>query len=160
MRLGVVSDTHGHVEYARQAVRKFESFQVDRVLHCGDVGTAEVVELFAPWPTGFVFGNCDYDRTALAAAIEAAGQTCYGEFGTLELDGRRIAVLHGDDHQRYHAALAGGRFDLVCYGHTHVADLRQHGATWALNPGALYRANPHTLAVVELPELAVEIVAL
>ncbi|MBX3432320.1 MAG: YfcE family phosphodiesterase [Pirellulales bacterium] len=160
MRLGIVSDSHGHVDKTEQAVRVLESFRVERVLHCGDVGTADVVELFSPWPTGFVYGNCDYDRRALAAAIVGAGQTCYGEFGELELVGRRIAILHGDDTRRFRAALAGGGFDLVLYGHTHVAAVDWHGSTLAVNPGALYRANPPSLAIVDLPALQADIVPL
>jgi predicted phosphodiesterase len=107
-----------------------------------------------------VFGNCDGNRAELAAAIEAAGLTCHGEFGEIELEGRRIALIHSDDGRRFRATLAGGKCDLVCYGHTHVASLDRHGETLALNPGALYRANPHSLAVVELPSLEANIVAL
>ena len=44
MRLGVVSDSHGHVDCTRPAIRMLESLQVDRVLHCGDIGSAAVVE--------------------------------------------------------------------------------------------------------------------
>ncbi len=160
MRLGVVSDTHGRVENARAAMRMLESLEVDRVLHCGDIGSAVVVELFAQWPTDFVFGNCDANRGELAVAIEAAGLTCHGEFGSLEIDGLRIALLHSHDGARFREALASGSWDLVCYGHTHVASIDRHGPTLALNPGALYRANPHSLAIVELPALEATIVTL
>jgi uncharacterized protein len=160
MRLGVVSDSHGHVELTRPAIRMLESFEVDQVLHCGDIGSAAVVELFAAWPTHFVFGNCDGDRQGLAAAIAAAGQTCHGEFGELELAGKRIALLHSHDGGRFHQALHSGKWDLVCYGHTHVAAIEHFGETLALNPGALYRANPHSLAVVDLPALQATIIPL
>jgi len=160
MRLGIVSDTHGHVEHTRGAVRMLASLEVDRVLHCGDVGSAAVVELFAPWPTDFVFGNCDADRRGLAAAIAAAGKTCHGEFGALELAGKRIALLHSDDRRRFQQTLRSGEWDLVCYGHTHVAAIEHYGPTLVLNPGALYRANPHSLAIVELPAVEATIVAL
>ncbi len=69
MRLGIVSDTHGHVESTREAVRLLDSLQVERVLHCGDIGSAEVVEQFAHWPTDFVLGNCDHHPERIAAAI-------------------------------------------------------------------------------------------
>ena len=59
MLLGVVSDTHGQTDYTLDAVRMLESLEVDAVLHCGDVGSAEVVRLFKPWPTHFVLGNVD-----------------------------------------------------------------------------------------------------
>jgi putative phosphoesterase len=160
MRLGIVSDTHGHVELTRPAVRMLEVFEVDRVLHCGDIGSAEVVELFRPWPTDFVFGNCDGDRAGLRRAIEQAGLACHGEFGELTIEGRRIALLHSDDRRRFQQTLHGGGYDLVCYGHTHVASIDRYGATLALNPGAIYRAHPHSIAVVELPELEATIIPL
>jgi predicted phosphodiesterase len=49
---------------------------------------------------------------------------------------------------------------LVCYGHTHVAAIEQRGPTLVVNPGALYRANPHSLAVIDLPELEALIINL
>jgi putative phosphoesterase len=160
MRLGVVSDSHGHVELTRPAIRMLESLEVDRVLHCGDIGSAAVVELFAAWPTHFVFGNCDGDRHELAAAIAVAGQACHGDFGELEFEGKRIALLHSHDARRFHQALHDGKWDLVCYGHTHVAAVELFGDTLSVNPGALYRANPHSLAIVDLPAMQATIVPL
>jgi uncharacterized protein len=160
MRIGVVSDSHGHAEFVRPAVRMLESLEVECVLHCGDIGSVEVVQLLAPWPTHFVFGNCDADRKTLAAAITAAGQMCHGEFGDLTLDGKRIALIHSDDQRRFQQTLASGEYDLVCYGHTHVAAIERLGRTLALNPGALYRANPHSLAIVELESLEPTIISL
>jgi putative phosphoesterase len=153
--LGVVSDTHGQVEFTRQAVRMLESLEVQVVLHCGDIGSPEIVPLFHAWPTHFVFGNVDYDRAALRTAIKQAGQTCHERFGSLELVGRKIAFLHSDDTTTFRDAIASGQWDLVCYGHTHVAKEEHVRNTIVLNPGALYRANPHSLAIVELPELRV-----
>jgi putative phosphoesterase len=158
MRLGIVSDTHGHVEHTRAAIRMLASLEVDRVLHCGDIGTPAVVELFAPWPTDYVFRNCDTDRRDLAAAIELAGQICHGEFGELKIAGKRIALIHSDDRRRFQQALHSGQWDLICYGHTHVAAIEHVGGTMALNPGALYRANPHSLAIVELPDIDATII--
>ena len=150
MLIGVISDTHGHVPYTRAAVWMLASLEVEAVLHCGDIGSVEIVPLVAEWPAHFVFGNVDYNEAELRAAIEAVGQTCHGRFGAVELGGRRIAILHGDDTRRLSETIAGGDFDLVCSGHTHVASQRKRGPTLALNPGALYRARPHTLAIVDL----------
>jgi predicted phosphodiesterase len=46
----------------------------------------------------------------------------------------------------------------VCYGHTHKAEFHRVGKTLVLNPGALHRATPHSLAVVDLDTLDVVIV--
>jgi putative phosphoesterase len=160
MRLGVVSDTHGHVELTRAAVRMLESLEVDAVLHCGDIGSIEVVELFAAWPTHFVFGNCDYDTESFAAAIKKAGQTCHGMFGDLEFEGVRVALLHSHDRRHFRETIDSGDYQLVCYGHTHVAAIDKHGKTTVVNPGAIYRAEPHSLAIVDLPAVAATIIKL
>lgn len=158
MRIGVVSDTHGHVPYTRAAVRMLESLQVELVIHCGDIGSPEIIDLFAPWPAHFVFGNVDYDRDLLAEAIRGAGKTCHDRFGSLELVEKKIAFLHGDDTLRLREASTSGEWDLVCHGHTHIARQFKNGRTLVLNPGALYRATPHSIAYVELPSLEATIV--
>jgi putative phosphoesterase len=153
MRIGVVSDTHGHVPYTRAAVRMLESLEVELVIHCGDIGSPEIVELFAPWPAHFVFGNVDHDHHLLAAAIRQAGKTCHDRFGSLQLEQKKIAFLHGDDTLRLRETTTSGQWDLVCHGHTHIARKEKVSSTLVLNPGALYRATPHSIAYVELPSL-------
>lgn len=160
MRLGIISDTHGHVDLTRPAVRMLESLEVDTVLHCGDIGSLAVIELFAKWPTHFVFGNCDDDTRGLAAAIEKAGQTCHGLFGELDFDGVQVALLHSHERNRFREAIDSGRYGLVCYGHTHVAAIDRRGKTVVLNPGAIYRASPHSIAVVDLPAVEASIITL
>jgi hypothetical protein len=137
-----------------------ESLDVETVLHCGDIGSIDVVALFAPWPTHFVFGNCDDDRAPLAAAIEAAGQTCHGEFGHITLAGARIALLHSHDRRRFRKACDSGEYALVCYGHTHLAAIDRRGETLVVNPGAIYRASPSSVAIVDLPDVKATIVEL
>ena len=160
MRLGVVSDTHGHVENTRDAVRMLESLGVDEVLHCGDIGSTEIPRHFAPWRTHFVFGNCDPDVGPLSMAIGAAGLLCHNRFGDITLAGRRIALIHSDDARLFRQTIQSGSYDLVCYGHTHEAEQHREGKTLVLNPGALYRATPHTIAVVELETMEATIVPL
>lgn len=160
MRLGIVSDTHGHTDHTRPAIRLLESLDVNAVLHCGDIGTAEVVKLFAAWPTHFVFGNCDYDHAGLAKAIEAAGQQCHGLFGDLEFEGTRIALLHSHERSRFQSVLDNPAYQVVCFGHTHVAEKLQHNGKLVLNPGALYRAAKHSIAILDLPQCEAEIIEL
>ena len=122
MLIGVLSDTHGHVPDTREAINVLESLDVDVVLHCGDIGSVAVVGLFEPWPTHFVFGNVDGNESELRWAIEAAGQNCHGRFAALEMGGKKIALLHSDDERRFDETVHSGEWDLVCYGHTHVAE--------------------------------------
>jgi putative phosphoesterase len=160
MRIGVISDTHGHVQNTLAATRLLESLDVEQILHCGDIGTPAIPKLLAQWPVHFVFGNCDHETDELQEAISAAGLTCHGRFAEIELAGRKIAIIHSDDARRFRETIASGRYDLVCYGHTHEAESHLEGRTLVLNPGALYRANPHTLAVVDLKTMEIEFVKL
>jgi uncharacterized protein len=160
MRIAVISDTHGHVPNTRAAVHILDAFDVQAVLHCGDIGSADVVPLLAGWPTHFVLGNVDggYMAGEIEAAIKDAGQTCHGRFGALELAGVKIGLLHGDDDCLLRQTIADEKFDLICHGHTHRQRWEKVGKTQVLNPGALFRANPHSIAVVELPALQAEFI--
>ena len=153
MRLGILSDTHGHVANTLAAVRMLESLEVETLLHCGDLCSTEIPRLLTRWTAHYVFGNCDVDIDALRQAIVAAGGLCHDWFGDLSLGGRRIALIHSHDAKRFRQVKTSGLYDLVCYGHTHEAEFHRDGKTLILNPGALYRATPHTIAVVDLEKL-------
>ncbi len=155
MILGVVSDTHGHQVNTQSAVRMLETFDVEVVIHCGDIGSIYIPALFKQWPTHYVFGNVDGNEDGLREAIGAQGHQCHGLFGALELEGRSIAFLHGHDHKLFRETVRSDEWDLVCYGHTHIAEVEHVGGTCVLNPGAVFRARPHSVAVVELPSLEI-----
>ena len=156
-RLVVVSDTHGNLASTDQATEMIERLHPDCIIHCGDIGETAVIPFFDRWPTHFVFGNCDPDHATLTRAIEAAGQHCHHRFGTLELDGVKIAFLHSDDRKLFQQTILSGEYDLVCYGHTHEVLTEKVEKTIVMNPGALHRARAYTFAVVELPQLSIEI---
>jgi putative phosphoesterase len=160
MRLGVISDTHDQVELTRPAVRMLESLDVNAVLHCGDIGSMAVVNLFAAWPTHFVFGNCDENLDEFAAAIRQSGQTCHGMFGDFQLEGVRIALLHSHHHRLFRQTIDSGDYRLICYGHSHVAAIDHRDGTVVLNPGAIYRASRHSVAIVDLPAVEATIIDL
>ncbi len=154
MRIGVISDTHGEVLTTQGAVRMFDSFRVDLVIHCGDIGTPAVVRQLVDRPCHFVLGNMD-DPGLLRKAIEAASHTCHERFGYLRLADRSIAFLHGDDGALLRSTINSGRWDVVCYGHTHVAAQYLRGRTLVVNPGAIQRTSSPSVAVIELPSLEV-----
>ncbi|MBL8852259.1 MAG: metallophosphoesterase [Planctomycetaceae bacterium] len=160
MRVGIVSDTHGHVRNTLQAVAQLNVLKVDVVIHCGDIGSPTIIPLFAGWPAHFVLGNVDHDEAALQWIIRDEGQTFHGGFARITLENKLIAVAHGHDADVLHAAIHSGEYDLVCTGHTHQRELRQVGRTIVLNPGALYRSSRKSFAVVDWPSGEVEFVDL
>ncbi|GIW80509.1 MAG: phosphodiesterase [Gemmatales bacterium] len=150
MLLGVLSDTHNRVATVEKALGLLQKRGVDWVVHCGDIEDADVVRLFAGWNAHFVFGNCDHDREGLRRAMRSAKVTLHEPFGDLELAGKKIAFVHGDDRRLLFDIEQSGHFDFLFYGHTHVANERQNGSTRIINPGALHRARPKTMGILDV----------
>ncbi|MDR1959611.1 MAG: YfcE family phosphodiesterase [Planctomycetaceae bacterium] len=155
MFLGIISDTHGNAPLVFEAVHQFKKFHVSQIIHCGDIGTAEVVRLFTEIPTDFVFGNCDTMRETLKQVILESGQKCHGDFGSLTREGKKIAFLHGHQQRRFQTELESGNWDLICFGHSHQAEFSTIGKTYILNPGALYRVITPTAAILQVPEMEI-----
>lgn len=125
MRVGLISDTHGRLPSEVFTILE----GVDRVLHAGDIGPADLlVELEAIAPVTAVWGNTD--GFPLRSAVS--------EVAELELDGRRVVVVHG--HQlgsptpgslrAAHPAAA-----VIVYGHTHRPLVDRDGSL-VVNPGS------------------------
>jgi hypothetical protein len=156
MRIGILSDTHGDIWAARDAVRVFEDYRVHVVLHCGDVGPGVMHELRG-LTAHFVRGNTD-SAEGLQQALSGDTQTFHGHLGELEIAGRKIALLHGDDERMLRDLISSQKWDLICYGHTHKASWSFCGRTLVVNPGALHRTSDPSVAIVKVPEMSVEVV--
>ncbi len=153
MKIGVLSDTHGEVHGVQRAIDILYNLNVGLAIHCGDIGL-EVVPLLKGLQTHFVHGNMD-DPDRLREAITDPEHTLHEQIGTLEIEGRCVAFLHGHDVKLLRHTIHSGHWDLVCHGHTHVFSSGYEGKTLVLNPGALARTNRLSLAVVDLPSLEV-----
>jgi putative phosphoesterase len=150
MRIGIVSDTHSRHATVVRVVELLRAEKVDLVLHCGDIEDGQTVELLGGLPTHFVLGNCDADVKELRRAMQKTGAILHEPFGDLELAGRKIAWLHGDDKRLLQDLEQCGHFDYLFYGHTHQAEQHRAGGTLVVNPGALHRAQPKTFTVLDL----------
>jgi putative phosphoesterase len=150
MHIGIVSDTHDRAATLSQALDELRRRGVTVVLHCGDIESPSMISLFEGLTAHFVYGNCDDDRSGLRTAISALGATLHEPFGHLELTGRRLAFLHGDDAALQRDLENSAHFDFLFHGHTHQIEDRRVGPTRVINPGALHRARPKSFAVLEL----------
>jgi putative phosphoesterase len=156
MWIGIVSDTHSRHAATRAALAELAARGVTTVLHCGDIEDPETVRLFRGLNAHFVFGNCDSDLDELRAAMTEVGATLHEHWGYLEVDGRKLAFLHGHDHRLMRDLEHSGEFDYLFYGHTHQAKEHRTGPTRVINPGALHRARPKTFIVLDLATGKVE----
>ncbi|MDO5554020.1 MAG: YfcE family phosphodiesterase [Planctomycetia bacterium] len=157
MKVAVVSDTHGLEGYVQAALDVCRELGVARIIHCGDIGPAGIVDLFSEFPVDYVFGNCDGMRSgSLTQRIESTGGVLHGWCGHLVLEGRNVLFMHGHQEERLEQELDSGQWDLICSGHTHQYKLVLSGKTLQLNPGAFQRRSETPgFAVVEFPSLTV-----
>src|SRR5262249_51902701 len=149
MLLGILSDTHDRANAMAAAIRVLTAAGAEFFIHCGDVGGQEVLEQFAGLKAAFVWGNNDFDRHILAAYAQTIGAQCLDSFGGLEIAGKSIAVTHGDDPRLIKRILSEQRDDYLLIGHTHVKSDRREGRVRVINPGALHRAMPRTVATLD-----------
>lgn len=163
MKIGLLSDTHGDVIRAVRAAEKLLEHNISALIHCGDVGSVDVYEEMSARceahgvPLFVALGNMDSPE--LITVHDAFGnRPAY--YLELNLEGHRIAVHHGHQAFALEAAIASGRFDYVFTGHTHRARVEKVGGTRVINPGAVHRANPPTVAVIDLESGEVSFITL
>jgi len=137
MIVSVMSDTHDHIWNLRKAIELIKARGAEAIIHCGDfVAPFMLKELEqAAIPVHGVFGNNDGDQYLLTklSMTELSRITLYGLWGELKLDGFQVAFTHY--RQVADGLAATGRYDLVCFGHSHKACLDKKGETVLLNPG-------------------------
>jgi putative phosphoesterase len=148
MKIGIISDTHGHeMAWANAFTQYFQD--ADMILHAGDVlyhgprnpmkadynpaGLARRINQ-CPIPVIIAKGNCDSDVDASCLEVPVQAPYAYVVY-----EGLRIIVTHGDavmsDVQKDEMA-AHLKADLFISGHIHTTVLEQRKNTWFLNPGS------------------------
>lgn len=109
MRLGVIADTHGLLR--PEVFHAFEG--VDHILHGGDVGPPAILdELEAVAPVTAVYGNTDGGEL----------RSRLPQVASVELDGFRIVVTHGDQFGSPTPEMLQAEFpeaEIIVFGHTH-----------------------------------------
>ncbi|MDI6807086.1 MAG: metallophosphoesterase [Candidatus Aenigmarchaeota archaeon] len=136
MKIGIISDTHDHVDNIRKVIDKMKKYEVEAIIHCGDFCSPFAVEMMKEFnvPVHAVFGNVDGDKFRMLMK-KPENVTLHGEFVEIELGGKKIAIVHFPEIAK--ALAFGGKYDLVCYGHTHVSNVEKIENTLLVNPGEL-----------------------
>lgn len=153
MRIAILSDTHNQITRTQEAIDVCRAEGITEMIHCGDVTRVEMVELFTDFTLHLIYGNNDIDEVGLRLAAQScgAGSTC-GEIYTAEIDGKRLAAIHGDAYLMLDDLIRSQRFDYVFHGHTHRIRDEKIGKTRVINPGALggSRRDRRNFCILEL----------
>lgn len=153
MKLGILSDTHNNIANTKLALELFRARGVERLVHCGDLTRTGMLHYFAGWRTAFVYGNGDFDRDELRRTVAAIiDDGSIGLQWTAEIDGARLAAMHGDDERALRELIRSGLYDYVFRGHSHVRKDEQVGKTRVINPGALggKRSQTRSVCILDL----------
>lgn len=149
MLIGIMSDSHGRHLAVRSALTLFDRLGAQHVIHCGDVGGPEVFDEVVGRAFTFVWGNTDQPSSGLLAYLGTVGITAPTSVPTdLTLDGKRFTVFHGHE-AGFDAAIRRSAADYLLHGHTHERRDERRGSMRIVNPGALHRASPRTVATLE-----------
>lgn len=166
-KIGLLSDSHGRAATTRRAVQVLMDAGASSLLHMGDIGSMEVIDelVLPPDASGkaidvrLVFGNVDWDRASMSRYAQHLGITVADPVGRLTLPAvigraagqaspRELIFLHGDDSEAMVKAMASHPAYL-CHGHSHQARNERIGATRIINPGALFRAQSYSVAILD-----------
>lgn len=145
MLVGIISDTHDNLPSLRKAIEIFKEKKVKMLIHCGD------------WVSPFTFEFFDREIKGLNIPVKTVVGNNPGDFKrimmsnskmknplewpdtvtlTLDIDGKKAIVYHGDDFAILKELIDSQKYDIVFTGHTHAPRNEIIGKTLVLNPGA------------------------
>ncbi|MBL9121506.1 MAG: metallophosphoesterase family protein [Phycisphaerae bacterium] len=142
--VGVLSDSHGQCARVRVAIELLRARGASLFLHLGDVGDGVLDEL-AGFDCHLVFGNCD-DPRSLDQYARDIGLHVHHPGGIVDIDGKRVGFTHGHLVEELERLFVS-RVDYILHGHTHERSDAMVDGIRVINPGALHRARPLTVAL-------------
>lgn len=159
MLIGVISDTHDHMDNIRKALKILNQRNVNFIIHAGDFVSPFTWRVFKDFNGEIfgVFGNNDGDRVLLKKMY---GDRIQSQIRKIEIFGKKIALMH--EPQMIEELALSGEFDLIVYGHMHEVDIRKLNNTLILNPGEAcgWLYGKATFALLDLENLVPEIITL
>lgn len=138
MKVMVISDIHGNIEYLNRALDRYKAEDAEKLLILGDFG-------------GYVHSSSDYEVAEelnnMAGAIIAVKGNCDSEyiddifnFGltymrTIEINNKKITLTHGHIYGPYNLPSDCG--EIFLFGHTHHGMIEKQGERIIANPGSI-----------------------
>lgn len=159
MKIGILSDTHNNLEITRRAIDIFKSHVVDIIIHSGDLSSPKMLSLFEGLNCKFVLGNMDLDVELLNAEAERLGFGPVEHTCEINISGKRILVLHGNDVPEFRRAVASGNYDYIIKGHTHCFENYISNRARIINPGSLYGGSDHSVVILNTDNDSIEKIA-
>lgn len=138
MKIGIMSDSHDHIEHINKGIEIFKNRNAGYVLHLGDFVNPNSVRACQGIKLVGIFGNNDGDKFRIMHAFNDIEGEIKGNYHEFEEDNLRFACYHGTELQIKNALVECGKYDVVLYGHTHKCENIKIGNTLVLNPGTTH----------------------
>lgn len=143
MIIGIIADTHDDILNVKQAIKIFNEYEVNYVIHAGDYIYPGIILEFKNLNKNVkligVLGNNDGERIGLATSFNSIGGDLMGDFGEINLDNEIFGVYHGTNNLLKKSLILANCYDVLVFGHTHKKDNRKINKTQILNPGSAHR---------------------
>jgi putative phosphoesterase len=145
MLIGIISDTHDHLQGLQKAIDIFKKKKIEMLIHCGDWVSPFTLEFFdreiqpLNIPIKSVVGNNPGDiKRTLQSNNKMNNPIEWAKTVTLEvnINGKKCIVYHGDDYELLDSLIDGQKYDIVFTGHKHSVRNEKVGKTLVINPGA------------------------
>jgi len=129
MRIGVLSDSHA-ASFSQLHEKILKALaEVDLIVHAGDFVAKDVLDgLKQLGEVKAVWGNMDSNEI----------KRILPEKELLEIEGRKIGIIHGRGSPYYIDDRVGNEFigvDIIIYGHSHYAQNGTKNGVFFFNPG-------------------------
>ena len=152
----MLSDAHGDAEMARRGVTALIKAGARSLIYLGDVCGDGVIDALAgvtdahgsPIPARLVFGNMDFDDVVMTAYAESIGVGVDHPCGRYRCGESLLVATHGHLSGFEESAIGIGA-DYFLHGHSHKVRDERLGKTRICNPGALHRARPLTVGILD-----------
>ena len=158
MKIGVLSDTHDHLENIKKAINILREKNIKTLIHLGDFCSPFSVPLLKVEKVHAVFGNNDGEKLFLQKKANDSGFTIDSGPKAIDIADKKIVIMH--EPYELEAFRKSGIYDIVLHGHTHEHYIKKDPLT--VNPGELcgYLSGKATFAIIDLENLECEIVEL
>lgn len=161
MKIGIISDTHDSHENILKAIKILSEYNVEYVLHAGDIVSPFSAKPFAEVNGAkfiAVFGNNEGEKLFLRDTIEGFGGEIHDYAYKGEIGRRRIFMTHVPT--TIEEVAQSGKYDLVIYGHTHKKDIRKVNETLVINPGEAtdWLSGHGSMVILDLDDMNYEFV--
>jgi putative phosphoesterase len=158
--IGIMADSHDHIEAMSRAVNLFNDREVSMVIHGGDLVSPFSLEPFKKLkaPLKYVFGNNERERDRIRKKAEGMDIEI-GDCLEVEYKNVKIVVYHGENPIILNALIASKEYDVVITAHSHQPEVSNEEGVLVVNPGEVcgYLTGRKTVAILDVDKLEADI---